>query len=111
MSIWDQINKTNGEYVKFETPGDSVAGTIIDLGLHTFEDGKKVVKLTIRTDTGETTTLTAGQVQLAAKLGEVRPEVGDHLTVIYVRSEKRAGGKTLKHFDVKVVRGESGDLI
>jgi hypothetical protein len=47
--------------------------------------------------------LTAGQVRLKAELSEKRPEVGDTLTVTMTEVEKRAGGKTLKHFDVTVV--------
>lgn len=104
MSVWDDptIRPAN-DYVKFENPGDSVSGEVLAVGVHTFEDGKRAAKLVIATPTGEVT-LTAGQMQLAAKLAEMRPEQGDHITVTYVRSEKRAGGKTLKHFDVKVTK-------
>ena len=48
--------------------------------------------------------MTAGQVRLKALLAEQRPEAGDTITVTLSEIEKRAGGKTLKHFDVKVVR-------
>jgi len=48
--------------------------------------------------------LTAGQVRLKAELSEKRPEVGDTLTVTLTEVEKRAGGKTLKHFDVVVAK-------
>jgi len=51
--------------------------------------------------------LTAGQVRLKAALAEQRPEVGDTLTVKLTEIEKRAGGKTLKHFDVAVIKGTS----
>lgn len=110
MSIWDQFT-TSSDYVKFDNPGDSVAGKVLELTTHSFDDGNIVPKFVIVTDSGDTVTMTAGQVQLKSKLREARPEVGDHLTVIYVRSEKRAGGKTLKHFDVKVIKGEADDLI
>ena len=104
MSIWDDPSiRPTSDYVKFENPGDSVSGEVVSLGLHTFEDGKRVPKLIIATADGDVT-LTAGQQQLMAKLTELRPEVGDNLTVTYVRSEKRAGGKTLKHFEIKVIR-------
>lgn len=116
MSIWDDPTiKPTSEYVKFDAPGDSVSGEILATGIHQFEDGKRAAKLVIRTDIGEVT-LTAGQMQLAAKLAEVRPEPGDHITVTYLRSEKRAGGKTLKHFEVNVKRAatrgvKASDLI
>lgn len=104
MSIWDDPTiRPTSDYVKFENPGDSVHGEITSLTLHQFEDGKRVPKLTLATSGGDVT-LTAGQQQLMAKLTELRPEIGDTITVTFVRSEKRAGGKTLKHFEVKIVR-------
>ena len=105
MSIWDDPSiRTGGDYVRFENLGDNVNGTITFVGIHTFEDGKRAAKLIIDTADGEMT-LTAGQVQLASKLAEARPEVGDIVDITYTRSEKRAGGKTLKHFSVEVKKG------
>jgi len=112
-SIWDDpAVKPSGDFVKFETVGDSVTGTVLDVSIHTFEDGKRAAKLVIRTAEGDRT-LTAGQLQLAAKLAEARPNVGDKLTINFVGVEKRTGGKTLKQFTVSVVRGSSSgdDLI
>jgi len=106
MSIWDDPEvKSGGEFVKFETVGDNVAGVITAIKKHRFDDGNVVPQIYLTTDAGEDRTLTAGQVQLKAKLASERPDVGDHLTVTYTQQEKRAGGKTLKHFEVKVRRG------
>lgn len=105
MSIWDDPDiKSGGDYVSFVDEGDSVAGTITGITVHTFDDGKKVPKLYIETSNGERI-LTAGQVQLKAKLSELRPEVGDKIAVVLKQIEKRAGNKTLKHFDVQIKRG------
>jgi hypothetical protein len=112
-SIWDDpAVKPSGDFVKFETVGDAVTGTVLDVSIHTFEDGKRAAKLVIRTAEGDRT-LTAGQLQLAAKLAEARPNVGDTLAINFVGIEKRAGGKTLKQFTVAVTRGNSSgdDLI
>jgi len=46
--------------------------------------------------------VTAGQVMLARKLSELRPAEGDRIGIQFVRTEKRDGGKTLKHFEVQV---------
>lgn len=106
MSIWDDPEiRSGGEFVKFEQPGDSVAGTITAIKKHRFDDGSVVPQIYLTTDEGDERTLTAGQVRLKAVLAEQRPDVGDHLTVTYERQEKRAGGKTLKHFAVVVRRG------
>jgi hypothetical protein len=108
-SIWDDpAVKPSSDFVKFETVGDSVSGTVLDVSIHTFEDGKRAAKLIIRTSEGDRT-LTAGQMQLGAKLAEARPNVGDTLTINFVGVEKRAGGKTLKQFTVAVVRGTGDD--
>lgn len=106
MSIWDDPTiRTIGDFVKFETVGDAVTGDIIALGVHEFPDGKRVAKITLRDDDGEERVLTAGQVQLAAKLVELRPEVGDRIRITFTEVEKRQGGKTLKHFKVDLNRG------
>ena len=105
MSIWDDAEiRTGGEFIKFDAIGDTVTGTITAIRKHTFDDGKAVPQLFLDVD-GEERTLTAGQVRLKAELAIQRPEVGDTLTVTLANVEKRAGGKTLKHFDVSVVRG------
>jgi hypothetical protein len=112
-SIWDDpALRGGGDYVKFETVGDTITGTVLDIAVHTFDDGKRAPKLALRTSAGDRT-LTAGQVQLGVKLAEVRPEIGDTLTVTFTGIEKRAGGKTLKQFAVTVVRGKDAtdDLI
>lgn len=104
MSIWDDPDmKVTDAYVKFEQPGDAVAGTITSVGIHRWDDGTACPKLAIDTDDGEVG-LTAGQVGLKRALAEQRPEVGDHISVTFTDVEKRPGGKTLKHFDVVVTR-------
>lgn len=113
MSIWDEPDmKSGSDYVAFNDEGDSVAGVITGITMHTFDDGKRVPKIFIDTSNGERI-LTAGQVQLKSKLAELRPEVGDKLAVVLTRIEKRAGNKTLKHFDVQLKRAAAGasDLI
>jgi len=101
--IWNDLGPA-GDFIRFENPGESVTGTITSLGIHEWEDGKKSPQLGLDVD-GEAKVLTAGQVGLAAKLRELRPQVGDSITVTYKGTEKRAGGKTLKLWDVTVNQG------
>lgn len=106
MSIWDDPEiRVGGDYVKFEEVGDKVVGEITGLTTHTWDDGSKSPKLFIATDDGGERTLTASQIGLKIKLGELRPNVGDRISITYISVEKRPGGKTLKHFDVKVKPG------
>lgn len=106
MSVWDDPDlKVNDDYVSFKDVGDTVTGTVVTVRRHTFEDGKAVPQIIVATTDGEEKTITAGQVRLKALLAEQRPEAGDVLTVTLSSIEPRAGGKTLKHFDVNVVRG------
>lgn len=114
MSVWDDpAIKANDDYVKFENPGDKVVGTILDISVHTFPDGKKAPKLVIREDDGDERVLTAGQTMLLRRLGELRPDVGDRIAVVFERVERRDGGKTMKHFQVEVARqgAPAGDTV
>lgn len=107
-SIWDDREVIqSGTFVRFEAEGDSVSGKITGITKHRFDDGTPVPQLSIQTDDGNEVTLTAGQIRLKAALAEARPAIGDHLAVRLTRIEKRAGGKTLKHFDVKVDRPQA----
>ena len=104
MSVWDDPEmRIASDYAKFENVGDTVSGVVTGVYAHRFDDGKVVPKIMLDTEDGEIA-LTAGQVRLKAALSEKRPEVGDRLTVTMTEVEKRAGGKTLKHFDVVVVK-------
>lgn len=107
MSVWDDPElKVGGEFVTFENSGDTVSGVITAVRSHRFDDGKVVPQILLVDDeTGEDRTMTAGQIRLKVALAEQRPEAGDHLTVTMTGIEKRAGGKTLKLFDVAVNRG------
>jgi len=105
MSIWDDPTmKVNDDYVKFENPGDTITGRIIAASIHHWDDGSASPKLLLDVD-GEEKSVTAGQVRLKAALAEKRPEPGDVITITFTDVEKRPGGKTLKHFDVTIVRG------
>lgn len=105
-SIWDDPElRAGGDFIKFDQPGDSVAGTIQAVRAHRFDDGKVAPQILLTTDAGDEKTVTAGQVRLKLALAEQRPEAGDHITITLTDVEKRAGGKTLKHFDIKVGRG------
>jgi len=105
MSIWDDPEfSSGGEFVKFENVGDTITGTITLIKSHRFDDGKVVPQIHLDCN-GEERTLTAGQIRLKAELVAQKPDVGDVLTVTLSDVEKRAGGKTLKHFTVDVARG------
>lgn len=102
LDVWaDPDFAIGGEYIKFDTPGDTVTGKVIAVRKHVWDDGSVSPQLLLDVD-GEEKTVTAGQVRLKAALAEKRPQPGQTVTITYEREEKRAGGKTLKHFDVQV---------
>lgn len=102
MTIWDDPDlRTGGEFIQFVEVGDTITGKIVAQRIHRFDDGKAVPQIILDVD-GEERTLTAGQVRLKAELAALRPADGDVLTVTLTEIEKRAGGKTLKHFGVTV---------
>lgn len=105
-SVWDNPElKVGGEFVKFDNVGDTISGTISAIRAHKFDDGSVAPQILLVTDDGEERTVTAGQIRLKTALAEQRPEASDHITITYTQNEKRAGGKTLKHFDLVVKRG------
>ncbi len=106
-SIWDDptIN-TTGNYFKFEQPGDTITGRIVAIDARRWDDGTVSPQLHLDVD-GDDITVTAGQVRLKAALAEQRPEPGDSITITMTDLERRAGGKTLKHFKVDVTRAGS----
>jgi hypothetical protein len=104
-SVWDDPEiKAGGDYIKFDSPGDTVSGTVTAIRAHRFDDGKVVPQVLLVTDDGEEKTMTAGPVRLKAELAEQRPEAGDHIKVTFTEIEKRAGGKTRKPYDLTVTR-------
>lgn len=105
---WDDPDLTNaGDYYRFDNVGDKASGRITRIGKFKFEgDDRYVPQLTLTDDiTGEATDLTAKQVQLKAKLVEVRPRVGDHIAVAYTHEEKTDGGRKTKKCFTVVVNG------
>lgn len=115
MSIWDNPEmKVGGDYIKFENVGDSVTGKVVSIGAHRWDDGSVSPQLVIQTDEKDENgdpvekTVTAGQIRLKAALAEKRPEAGDTIRITFTNIEKRQGGKTLKHFEVDVKKGEGG---
>ena len=107
MSIWDDPEVSPASnWFRFDREGDKVSGTIRGISKKRFEDGSVAPELRIEPDGGgDEIAVTAGQIRLKMALSEQRPEVGDHITIVYERSEKRSGGKTLKHFQVAVKKG------
>lgn len=107
MSVWDdaEVQGEETSYVKFEREGQNVTGTLKSLSKYRFDDGKVAAQLVIETANGDLKTVTAGQTRLKRELMEQRPEVGDRVSITYVKSERLSGGRTLKHFEVKVQRG------
>ncbi len=103
MSIYDQL--PTGAYVKWENQGDKVVGDVVDLTIGQSLQGDKVPQLTVRADDGTDTIITAAQARLKAEILRLKPGIGDRVSITYTGNEKREGGKTLKLFEVKVVKG------
>ena len=111
-SFWDDedVKKgaTAGSYHRFENVGDSAEGVVAALNKRVFDEGTAKERTAIEITFADESKLTAGQVKLMQLLIELRPAVGDTLTVELADIEKR-GSKTLKHWKVTHVNaaGES----
>ena len=102
LDVWaDPDFAIGGDYITFANVGDTVTGKVIAVRKHIWDDGSVSPQILLDVD-GQEKTVTAGQVRLKAALAEKRPQPGQHVTITLTEIEKRAGGKTLKHFDVQV---------
>jgi hypothetical protein len=107
---WSDFERPSGDFNKWkpENEGDTITGKITALRVATMPDGNKYPSLTVNSN-GDSYDILASQTQLLRLLAEHKPTVGDTITITHTRVEKLAGNKTLKHFDVKVVRGKKVD--
>lgn len=97
---WGEVPTSDG-FAKWENAGDSVSGRIVAKEVGLDLNGNKVPQLVVDTADGPVT-VTASQAQLKARLLELKPNVGDAISITYDGNEKREGGKTLKKFTVVV---------
>lgn len=108
MSIWDDPElKTAGNFMKFDNVGDSVTGRINAIRRQRFDDGTMCPQLLLTQEDGTEVAVTCGQIRLKMALVEQRPEEGDDIRITLAQVERRAGGKTLKHFTVDVRRNHA----
>lgn len=109
--FWNTITpeKTEEEgprYFKFEVPGNEVMGVVSALALGEDYNGEPCPELTIRTTSG-VKVVTAGQYKLKEELYASRPNVGDHIHIIFTEVKKTKAG-TMKDFKVVVSKADDG---
>lgn len=109
MSInWSEFERpSGGDYLRWkpETEGDAITGTITTVRIATMPDGNKYPSLTINSN-GDNYDVLASQTQLLRLLAEKKPVAGDKISIKFTRTEKLAGNKTLKHFEVEVTKAD-----
>jgi hypothetical protein len=103
MDPWAEMPRGDGSFQRWTDPGQKVVGTIVEMGVGTDINGNPCPQLTINTNDGDVI-VTCSQAQLRTKIIEIHKttpmKVGDKIAIIYTQNENRAGGKTLKCFDV-----------
>lgn len=107
MSVWDQFRDAANTW-KPENPGDNIVGTIVGISVtQSTTTGKNQPRIILKKDDGEEIKVYASQVQLQRKLAAEDPKPGDRLAIVFTHVEALEAGKTMKHFDVTVKRGEA----
>jgi hypothetical protein len=100
---WAEMPRGDGSFIRWTDPGQKVVGTIVEMGVGTDINGNPCPQLTINTPDGDVI-VTCSQAQLRSKIIEIHKtstiKIGDKIAIIYTQNENRAGGKTLKCFDV-----------
>ena len=96
---WDQFS-SGGTFIKFDTKGVTVTGTItaMRVGTNYNQDGSVII-LDLDTADG-LRSVSCGQANLRAQITALRPSVGDDITITYTKDEKAALG-TKKIFTIK----------
>ena len=106
---WGEFQGSSGDWQKFrfEAPGDSIAGEIVELRIATMPDGTRMPALTIKTEDGSEWSLLASQMGLQRALAQHRPATGDTIAIVYTGDGEAKPGKSApKLFDVVVKRGD-----
>jgi hypothetical protein len=86
---WDEM--ATSAFVKFETIGDTVSGTITAVRPGTDFNGNPCPVIDLVTEDGERT-LSCGQANLKAQIIALKPKAGDVLKVTFDHEEKAAMG-------------------
>lgn len=108
MGFWDKFGA--GDRFKFNAPGDSIEGEVLNLSATTFGGtADPTPVLLIRTNSGDRE-VTASQAVLCSKLAAEAPEVGDWIKITYDGEDdktRRPGRNAVKLFTVIVKRGQA----
>lgn len=90
-------------HVTWDTPGQTVEGTILDLVSHRNPAGEYIPKLRIQEGNGQVRILLIGQARLLAILNEKQPAKGDWISIKYLGLDDTApfGLNHAKRFEVE----------
>lgn len=105
---WNKFK--DGERFKFLKPGDRIEGEILNITTTTFGGSADPTPvLTLRTDRGVVTEVTASQTVLCSRLAEEGPDVGDTISITYDGDADNAkpGRSPAKLFTVVVKRADA----
>lgn len=104
-SIWDDPELQSGDnYFSFDNVGDTLQGRVEIIKRQVWADGSVSPQLFLTDPQGNDVILSAGQIRLKNELVAQRPAPGDDIWIRMTKVEPRGGGKTLKHFEVRVRR-------
>ena len=102
-SFWDdedvQAAVTKGQWIKFTEIGDVKEGVVAKLDQRVFDAGTDKERSAIEITFEDESIATCGQMKLMEALLQLRPEIGDDLTIELADVEKR-GNRTLKYWKV-----------
>lgn len=95
--------------ISFDTPGEEVAGALIEYQDYKNPAGDHYPKLRIQRRDGTIVIVIASQARLLAALCEEKPAVGDRIRIVYTGESDRAafGLNKAKEFTVEVRRPSS----
>ena len=87
---WDSMDSS--PYVKWDTIGDTISGTITDISVGQDFNGNPCPVLGITTTEGEGRILSCGQANLKQQMIALKPNVMQTITVTFSSEEKATKG-------------------
>lgn len=108
MSGYSWADVSTGDYFKWEKIGQRVEGEIVSISSHTFpatndRPANTVPVLEVEQDDGDTVEVTCSNMDLVSQLKALAPQVGQSISMEYLRDVPTSFGGTKKIFLVRLI--------
>ena len=101
------LSVVSGDWIKWETPGQTLVGTITERSKGTDFNGNPCAVFSVETADGDTVALSAAQYQIKKEAAAEKWAVGDRIGIEFVREERMDNGNKVKVFEIETAKAET----